>query len=142
MTLGALNLGDVNTTCGVSPCGLMDFFSPSADCVTWRDCAAFIDTPASPACVPGGLDANGNTIVSCGGTSPNTVDWSNPSAAVAPGAVMPSGDTYAGPVTTVAQIQSDIAAGTPVPKQSSVGTMPYVVLGVVVLGLMLIGGRR
>jgi hypothetical protein len=145
MRLGAVGIGDLNLTCGANPCGFLDFFSPSSDCGTWQQCAAAYNAgapTAEPPCIPGGIDANGNTIVSCGGTStvPSVVDWSNPSAIVKAGDTLPTGDTYAGPTTTVAQVQADLHVGNVVPTQ--VGTTPYLILGVVVFALMMIGGRR
>lgn len=84
-------VGDVATACGPNPCGFMDSLFPSAACNTWQTCAAVANqSPAAVAgpCVVGALDANGNTIVSCGGQdaseSPYPVVTNAPCAGMTP----------------------------------------------------------
>ncbi len=75
--INTLSLGDVNLTCGPSPCGFLDLLWSGDDCNIWQQCAAAYNaqSPAQPGqppspvpCVVGGLDEYGNTIVSCGDT--------------------------------------------------------------------------
>lgn len=65
-------MGDVATACGPNPCGFLDSLFPSAACAAWQTCAAVQNAPVATGgpCIVGGLDANGNTIVSCGGAPP------------------------------------------------------------------------
>ncbi len=66
---------------------------------------------------------------------PQTVDWSNPNAVVQAGDVTPSGDTYAGPLTTVAEFQAAVAADTPA---NPVGVPQWLLLGAVALGIVMV----
>ena len=63
------------------------------------------------------------------------VDWSNPNAVVQAGDIVPSGDTYAGPLTTVADFEAAVAANAP---PSAVGLPQWLLLGgIVFVGAML-----
>lgn len=75
------------------------------------------------------------------GTLPisQTVDWTDPNALVQAGDLVPSGDTYAGPLTTVAEFNAAVAANAPA---SAVGIPQWLLLGSVVFGLAMIAGRR
>lgn len=122
MMLGSI--GDVTTTCGANPCGFTDFFVQSADCSTWQQCAAAYNTPAlqppvDTPCVAGGLDANGNTIVSCGA----------PACLTGPGPLQP-GQSYC------AGVLGQGAANPP-----TVGAPQWLLLGLVVFGLAMVASR-
>lgn len=84
-----LGMGDVSSSCGANPCGFFDSIFPSASCKTWQTCAAVVNqapVAVSTDCVVGGLDANGNTIASCGGQdateTPYPVAMSQPTIGV------------------------------------------------------------
>lgn len=66
-----LGIGDVASSCGPSPCTWQEALYPGAACQVWNACAAaqaptVTIPPVSVPCIVGGLDENGNTIVSCG----------------------------------------------------------------------------
>jgi hypothetical protein len=102
----------------------------SAECDTWQTCAAVANQgpvgilTSQDNCVVGGLDANGNTIVSCGGQdaeeSPYPVITSAPCFGMTP---------------------EQCAAVTQTPP-SSVGIPQWLLLGGVVFAFALIAGRR
>src|ERR1700676_4454249 len=99
-----LGVGDVASNCGPNPCGFMDTFFASTQCGTWQSCAAVENAGAggvpalvaSGACVEGGVDATGNTIVSCGG-APTCLMGSGPLA---------PGQAYCAGVLDAAQTQA------------------------------------
>ena len=75
------------------------------------------------------------------GTLPisQTVDWTNPNAVVQAGDIVPGGDTYAGPLTTVAEFNAAVAANTPA---SAVGVPQWALLGGIVFLIAMIAGKR
>lgn len=123
------------------------YISGSTICPSLKQLQGVVDS--TDPCQTGGtgpivvLDQYGlsqQTEATVGAPSFGAIDWSNPSAMVQVGDTLPNGDTYAGPPTTVGQIQSDLGLATP--PTSSVGMTPYLLLGGVVLLLVMIGGRR
>lgn len=69
------SIGDVASNCGPNPCGMLEgsfggLFATSPECETWRACSAVQSPMTAGPCIVGGLDENGNTIVSCGGAPP------------------------------------------------------------------------
>jgi hypothetical protein len=71
------------------------------------------------------------------------VDWSNPNAVVQAGDIIPAtGDTYAGPLTTVGSIMADIGAAQGQPSSPSVGIPQWALLGGIVLLVVMVTGRR
>lgn len=135
-----LGVGSVASNCGPNPCGFMDVFSPSAECDTWQSCAAVENSgagsggsPVSSGCVDGGLDANGNTIVSCGGGTPDCLMGSGP---------LQAGQVYCAGVLDAAQMASaqyfeQQAAGAPSLMSGSV-----IAIGLGLLAVVLLAGRR
>jgi hypothetical protein len=125
VTIGSI--GDVASACGPSPCGFMDNIFPTAACDTWKACAANQAPVLTGPCVVGGLDANGNTIVSCGGVP----------CLMGTGPLQP-GQEYCAGVLDAAQLASAQALA----AQPTANNPPWLLLGFVALGLVLMGTRR
>lgn len=132
-----LGVGDVASNCGPNPCGFMDTFFPSTECGTWQTCAAVENAGAgvpalvaSGACVEGGVDANGNTIVSCGGA---------PTCLMGSGPLQP-GQAYCAGVLDAAQTQAAEYFAAQAATPSSSGAM--IAVGVGLLAVLLLAGRR
>lgn len=125
MMLGSI--GDVASSCGPSPCTWQESLFPGAACQVWNACAA-AQTPGAPVvgapCVVGGLDANGNTIVSCGQTGFDPTESPYPVVTSAPCAGMTPEQCAA------------------VSGPSAVGVPQWALLAGVVFALAMIAGRR
>jgi hypothetical protein len=124
---GIMAVDPLMAACGADPCGFMDALFPSAACSTWQTCAAVANQTPAPVpsgCVVGGLDAFGNTIVSCGGydavETPYPVVTSAPCAGMTP---------------------EQCAAVTQAPP-SGVGIPQWALLGGIVFLAVMIVGRR
>jgi len=119
------SIGDVASSCGPNPCGVFNFLG--SECATWQTCAAAANQTSAPLgggpCVVGGLDENGNTIVSCGGAPP---------CLTGPGPLQPGQDYCPG---VLGQGSADQNANNPV------GVPQWLLLAGVVFGLALIAGR-
>lgn len=122
-------VGDVMSTCGANPCGFLDSLWASPECKTWQTCAAVANQQTTvPSinnqCVVGGLDANGNTIASCGGQD----------ATESPYPVVTSAACSGMTPEQCAAITQQIAP--------TVGLPQWALLGGVVLLVVMIAGRR
>lgn len=128
-------VGDVASNCGPNPCGFMDTFFPSTECGTWQSCAAVENAGGNPAssgaCVAGGTDANGNTIVSCGGAPPCLMG-SGP---------LQAGQVYCAGVLDAAQYYAAQALD-PAANPAAPSTGPMLAIGIGLLAFMLLAGRR
>ncbi len=127
MMLGSI--GDVASSCGPNPCGFLDSLFPSSACSTWQTCAGVANqstAPVSSGCVVGGLDANGNTIVSCGGQDPTESPYPVGTSAACYGMT---------PEECAAVTTAQTAPG-------GVGIPQWALLGAVVFGIALIAGRK
>lgn len=78
------------------------------------------------------------------------IDFTNPSAVINPGAIVPGGDTYAGAAPiTVAQWQASVAAGATLPTTAAPNSLAtwmsqnqtMILVGLGVVGLMVVMGR-
>lgn len=122
-------VGDLNTACGPNPCGLWDSLFPSAACNTWQVCAGVANQsqpPASQGCIVGGVDAYGDTIVSCGMQDPTESPYPVVTSAACTGMT----PEQCAAITTV------------IPGLGSVGIPQWALLGGVVFVIAMLASRR